>query len=73
LGKKIRDKFGHFGGAILSEFVGMKRPKNHGVPYSLKEEFVGVYRMHQLLPDSLHLRNISDSLGHNKSPKITEE
>jgi len=75
LGKKIKDKFGHFGGAILSGFVGMKKPKNHGVPYSLTEEFVSVYRMHQLLPDSLHLRDISDSSepGHNKSPKVTEE
>ncbi|XP_024641664.1 alpha-dioxygenase 1 isoform X2 [Medicago truncatula] len=75
LGKKIKDKFGHFGGAILSGFVGMKKPKNHGVPYSLTEEFVSVYRMHQLLPNSLHLRDISDSSdpGHNKSPPFTEE
>lgn len=27
---------------------------NHGVPYSLTREFVSVYRLHSLLPDSIH-------------------
>jgi hypothetical protein len=29
---------------------------NHGVPYSLTEEFVSVYRMHPLLPDQVKIR-----------------
>ena len=33
------------------------RCDDHGVPYSLTEEFVAVYRMHPLLPDQLALRN----------------
>ena len=33
------------------------RCDDHGVPYSLTEEFVAVYRMHPLLPDTLALRN----------------
>jgi hypothetical protein len=33
------------------------RCDDHGVPYSLTEEFVAVYRMHPLLPDELALRN----------------
>ncbi|ERN00012.1 alpha-dioxygenase 2 [Amborella trichopoda] len=61
LGKKLKDTIGHLGGPlgpILSGLVGMKRPQNHGVPYSLTEEFVSVYRMHALLPDKLILRDI---------------
>ncbi|WJX65442.1 Alpha-dioxygenase PIOX [Trifolium repens] len=73
LGKKFKDTFGHVGNAILSGFVGMKKPENHGVPYSLTEEFVSVYRMHPLLPDSLHLRDISAKPGDNKSPPLIKE
>ena len=36
-------------------------PKNHhGVPYSLTEEFVAVYRMHPLLPDDFTFRSLAD-------------
>lgn len=31
-------------------------PDHHGVPYSLTEEFVTVYRMHPLIPDDFELR-----------------
>ncbi|XP_054802741.1 alpha-dioxygenase PIOX [Prosopis cineraria] len=73
LGKKFKDTFGHVGGAILGGFVGMKKPDNHGVPYSLTEEFVSVYRMHSLLPDTLKLRDISAAPGPNKSPPLIKE
>ncbi|KAG8384794.1 hypothetical protein BUALT_Bualt04G0155500 [Buddleja alternifolia] len=74
LGKKFKDTFGHIGGgAILSGIIGLKKPNDHGVPYSLTEEFVAVYRMHPLLPDKLHLRNIDAAPGPNKSPPPTEE
>jgi hypothetical protein len=33
---------------------------HHGVPYSLTEEFVAVYRMHPLLPDEFAFRSVSD-------------
>jgi hypothetical protein len=32
---------------------------HHGVPYSLTEEFVAVYRMHPLLPDEFTFRSIA--------------
>jgi hypothetical protein len=32
----------------------------HGVPYSLTEEFVEVYRLHSLLPEALDLRRCQD-------------
>jgi len=33
---------------------------HHGVPYSLTEEFVAVYRMHPLIPDEFSLRSLED-------------
>lgn len=33
---------------------------NHGVPYSLTREFVSVYRLHSLLPDSISLYAVGD-------------
>ncbi|XVF16474.1 hypothetical protein REPUB_Repub10bG0034000 [Reevesia pubescens] len=73
LGKKFKDTFGHIGEASLGGLVGQKKPVNHGVPYSLTEEFASVYRMHALLPDSLHLRNINVTPGPNKSPPFLEK
>lgn len=39
----------------------------HGVPFSLTEEFVSVYRMHSLLPDKITIRDI----GTRKKTKRT--
>jgi hypothetical protein len=33
---------------------------HHGVPYSLTEEFVAVYRMHPLIPDDYSFRSLND-------------
>ena len=33
---------------------------HHGVPYSLTEEFVAVYRMHPLIPDDFAFRSVDD-------------
>jgi hypothetical protein len=33
---------------------------HHGVPYSLTEEFVAVYRMHPLIPDEYSFRSLAD-------------
>ena len=33
---------------------------HHGVPYSLTEEFVAVYRMHPLIPDDFSFRSLRD-------------
>ncbi|KAG2710341.1 hypothetical protein I3760_04G022600 [Carya illinoinensis] len=73
LGKKFKDTFGHVGGVALGGLVGLKKPINHGVPYSLTEEFVSVYRMHSILPDHLDLRDISAAPGPNKSPPLMEK
>lgn len=73
LGKKFKDSFGHVGSSILGGIVGMKKPQNHGVPYSITEEFTSVYRMHSLLPDQLELRDIDFVPGTNKSLPLIEE
>lgn len=57
----------------MGGLVGLDKPNNHGVPYSLTEDFTSVYRMHSLLPDTLTLRNINANPGPNKSPAILEE
>ncbi|XP_059639883.1 alpha-dioxygenase 2 [Cornus florida] len=72
LGKKFKDLFGHICGPILNGLVGLKRPRDHGIPYSLTEEFVSVYRMHTLLPDKLILRDIK-STSEEMCPPIQEE
>jgi hypothetical protein len=36
------------------------KTEQHGVPYSITEEFVAVYRMHTLLPDSMSFRSSAD-------------
>ncbi|MFS8011290.1 putative hem peroxidase superfamily, hem peroxidase, animal-type [Helianthus anomalus] len=73
LGKRFKDTFGHVGGSILGGLVGLKKPENHGVPYSLTEEFTSVYRLHSLLPDQLFIRDVNSTPGPNKSPNITKK
>lgn len=73
LGKWVKDRFGHIGGEGLGGLVGLSQPNNHGVPYSLTEEFTSVYRMHSLVPDSLRLRNINAAPGPNKSPQYLKD
>jgi hypothetical protein len=51
VGKKLKRRFGNLGkGEVLTGIPGSPAD-HHGVPYSLTEEFVSVYRMHPLIPD----------------------
>jgi hypothetical protein len=51
MGERFTKRFGRIGtGDVLSGIPGSPTD-HHGVPYSLTEEFVAVYRMHPLLPD----------------------
>jgi hypothetical protein len=51
VGERLGGRVGRIGrGDVLSGIPGSKTD-HHGVPYSLTEEFVAVYRMHPLLPD----------------------
>ena len=59
LGERINSLVGHIGqGEVLSGIVGSNT--NHfGVPYTLTEEFVAVYRMHPLMPDDYTFHGVS--------------
>ncbi|XP_024991524.1 alpha-dioxygenase 1-like [Cynara cardunculus var. scolymus] len=72
-GKRFKDTYGHVGGPFWGGLIGLKKSNNHGVPYSLTEEFVSVYRMHSLLPDQLFVRDIKSAPGFNKSPKLSQK
>ncbi|XVE63991.1 hypothetical protein DITRI_Ditri07aG0065000 [Diplodiscus trichospermus] len=73
LGKKFKDVFGHICGLILSGFVAHRKPKDHGVPYSLTKEFSNVYKLHSLLLDKFILRNIKSTDPRYRCPPILEE
>jgi hypothetical protein len=59
------------GSAILQGVPG-SRTRLHGVPYSLTEEFVSVYRMHPLLPDEFTFRSArtDDVLQERTFPEV---
>jgi hypothetical protein len=50
---------GYIMGPEVLNGVRFTKTDHHGVPYSLTEEFVSVYRMHALMPDQFHLRSVT--------------
>lgn len=73
LGKRFKDTFGSLPFSLLTGLVGMKKPEDHGVPYSLTEEFTSVYRLHPLLPDKIDIKDIKSSPSQSHTPKKIEE
>ncbi|MFE9555613.1 peroxidase family protein [Streptomyces sp. NPDC006703] len=60
LGGRLHKLFGRLSKSeVLSGIVG-GRTDHFGVPYSLTEEFVAVYRMHPLIPDDWSFRSAAD-------------
>jgi hypothetical protein len=60
LGEHFKLAFGRVGdGEMLSGIPG-STVNQHGAPYCLTEEFVSVYRMHPLMPDSLRFHRARD-------------
>jgi hypothetical protein len=56
LGEDYTDAFGRFGsGEVLSGIPGSP-VDHHTAPYAMTEEFVAVYRMHSLIPDTFSFR-----------------
>jgi hypothetical protein len=51
LGERLTKRFGRIGKSDVLSGIPGSPTDHHGVPYSLTEEFVAVYRMHPLLPD----------------------
>ena len=52
----------------VAGIVGSSEPNNYGVPYSLTEEFVAVYRMHPLMRDTVDVYDIGSNIVANSIP-----
>jgi hypothetical protein len=60
LGEHFDKRFGRLSRNELLHGIPGSHKALHGVPYSLTEEFVAVYRMHPLLPDDFVFRALAD-------------
>ncbi|MUL82446.1 MULTISPECIES: peroxidase family protein [unclassified Mycolicibacterium] len=60
LGERLGRRFGWISSSPLLRGIPGSPTTHHGVPYSLTEEFVAVYRMHPLIPDEFTFRSLAD-------------
>ncbi len=60
LGEQIDKHFGRLSTNEVIRGIPGSPTNHHGVPYSLTEEFVAVYRMHPLIPDEFVFRSLRD-------------
>lgn len=60
LGERFERRFGRRTGNDVLQGIPGSATDHHGVPYSLTEEFVAVYRMHPLIPDDFTFRTLRD-------------
>jgi heme peroxidase len=59
-GERVNRVFGRISKSEAISGIPGSEPQQYGVPYSLTEEFVAVYRMHPLVPDDYALRSSAD-------------
>ncbi len=59
VGERITSRFGRISSNEVISGIPGSPTDHHGVPYSLTEEFVAVYRMHPLLPDDFVFRSVA--------------
>src|SRR5215218_1693594 len=59
-GKTVKRLLGRISDSELISGIVGGRPDHFGVPYSLTEEFVSVYRMHPLIPDHYTFRAVAN-------------
>ncbi|MBJ7608944.1 MAG: peroxidase [Candidatus Dormibacteraeota bacterium] len=60
LGERFDARWGRLTKWDLLRGIPGTATNHHGVPYSLTEEFVAVYRMHPLIPDDFTFRSLQD-------------
>ncbi|MFI9584335.1 peroxidase family protein [Streptomyces sp. NPDC052236] len=60
-GERVHDLFGRISESEVVSGIPGAKTDHYGIPYSLTEEFVAVYRMHPLVRDEWHLRSITDN------------
>jgi Animal haem peroxidase len=58
--ERVKRRFGRISSSEVISGIPGSPTDHHGVPYSLTEEFVAVYRMHPLLPDEFAFHSLSD-------------
>ncbi len=73
LGERFRRRFGRITDSELLQGIPGSPTDHFGIPYSLTEEFVAVYRMHQLIPDHFVFRSATDNhfINEHKLPELT--
>lgn len=59
-GEKLSNLIGRISKSEIISGIPGGPQDNFGVPYSLTEEFVAVYRMHPLIPDDYQFRSVSN-------------
>ncbi|CAM04276.1 animal haem peroxidase [Saccharopolyspora erythraea NRRL 2338] len=59
-GERVQRLFGRLTDSEAVSGIPGGKADHYGVPYSLTEEFVAVYRMHPLIRDHWHLRHVAD-------------
>jgi hypothetical protein len=59
-GERVNRVFGRISKSEVISGIPGSPAEQYGVPYSLTEEFVAVYRMHPLVPDDYALRSSAD-------------
>ncbi len=59
-GERLNRLFGRVSGSEVISGIPGSRTDHYGVPFSLTEEFVAVYRMHPLIRDEWSLRRAAD-------------
>src|SRR6266540_3329575 len=72
VGERVTRRFGRLSASDVLSGIPGSATDHHGVPYSLTEEFVAVYRMHPLLPDDYVFRSVATDqvLGQHTFPEI---
>ena len=59
-GEHIKNMFGRLSGSEMLSGIPGSETDHFGVPYTLTEEFVAVYRMHPLIPDDITFWSAQD-------------
>lgn len=73
-GKKLHEVFGRLSSSEVISGIPGSTTEDFGVPFALTEEFVAVYRMHPLIPDSFDFRSVRDdapTLGAREFDQLT--
>jgi hypothetical protein len=72
LGERFRRSFGRITTSEVLQGIPGSPTDHHGVPYSLTEEFVAVYRMHSMIPDEFVFHSVKDDSFLPPKRKLTD-